>query len=186
MGAFTTNNPLVYAFAEYGRLVAAAPAAGHAQPRRTDLKSQESRRRLIHNILHTEKIHSQEELLKRLEKEGVDVTQATLSRDLKFLGVARVPDPSGEYVYTVSSPLEAAQDPFIRDDMRRQIVSIDFSGNLAVVKTKMGHAAGIAFGIDQLKIQDVIGTVGGDDTLLVVLKEGADRSQFLRDLTGET
>ena len=49
----------------------------------------------------------------------------------------------------------------------------------------MGHAPGIAFGIDQLKIQDVIGTVGGDDTLLVVLKEGADRNRFLKDLTGE-
>lgn len=113
------------------------------------------------------------------------MTQATLSRDLKFLGVARVPDTSGDYIYTVSSPVETAQDPFIRDDMRRQIVSIDFSANLAVIKTRMGHAPGIAFGIDQLKIRDVIGTVGGDDTLLVVLREGADRSKFLRELTGE-
>lgn len=56
---------------------------------RFNLKSQEARRRLIHGILHAERIHSQEELLKRLEKEGVDVTQATLSRDLKFLSVAR-------------------------------------------------------------------------------------------------
>ena len=156
-----------------------------AAPRRTDLKSQESRRRLIHNILHSEKVHSQEELLKRLKKEGVDVTQATLSRDLKFLGVARVPDPSGDYVYTVNAPAEAAQDPFVRDDMRRQVVSIKFSGNLAVIKTKMGHAPGIAFGIDQLKIPEVIGTVGGDDTLLVVLKEGVDRDRFLKDLMGE-
>jgi transcriptional regulator of arginine metabolism len=150
-----------------------------------DLKSQESRRRLIHGILHTEKIHSQEELLKRLEKEGVAVTQATLSRDLKFLTVSRVPDGEGEYVYTVDPPTERAQDPFIRDDLRREIVEVQFSGNLAVVKTRMGHAPGIAYGIDLLKIKDVIGTLGGDDTLLVVLKEGADRAKFLRDLTGE-
>jgi transcriptional regulator of arginine metabolism len=140
---------------------------------------------LIHTILRAEKIYSQEELLKRLEKEGVEVTQATLSRDLKFLGVARVPDQAGDYVYTVDPPLDAVPDPFVRDDMRRQIVSIDFSANLAVIKTKMGHAAGIAFGIDQLKIRDVIGTVGGDDTLLVVLREGADRDRFLKELTGE-
>jgi len=139
---------------------------------------------LIHGILRAEKIHSQEELLKRLEREGVEVTQATLSRDLKFLSVARVPDGSGEYLYTVDPPQEAAQDPFIRDDLRREIVGIEFSGNLAVVKTKMGHAPGIAYGIDHLKITDVIGTVGGDDTLLVVLKEGADRARFLRELTG--
>jgi transcriptional regulator of arginine metabolism len=140
---------------------------------------------LIHGILHAEKVHSQEELLKRLEREGVEVTQATLSRDLKFLSVARVPGGNGEYVYTVDPPQEAAQDPFIRDDLRREIVGIQFSGNLAVVKTKMGHAPGIAYGIDLLKIADVIGTLGGDDTLLVVLKEGADRAKFLKELTGE-
>ncbi len=151
----------------------------------TTLKSQESRRRLIHQILHTEKIHSQEALLKRLGKEGVAVTQATLSRDLKFLSVARVPDKSGDYVYTVDAPKETTQDPFIRDDLRREIISIQFSGNLAVVKTKMGYAPGIAYAIDQLKVSEVLGTVGGDDTLLVILKEGADRAKFLRAVTGE-
>ncbi len=153
--------------------------------RRADLKSQEARRRLIHNILTTAKIHNQEELLVRLQKEGIEVTQATLSRDLKFLGVARVPDTDGDYVYTVNAPPEAGPDPFVRDDMRRQIVSIDFSANLAVIKTKMGHAPGIAFGIDQLKLRDVIGTVGGEDTLLVVLREGTDHDRFLKEIMGE-
>ena len=71
------------------------------------------------------------------------------------------------------------------DDLRREIISIQFSGNLAVVKTKMGYAPGIAYAIDQLKIAEVLGTVGGDDTLLVILKEGADRAKFLRAVTGE-
>jgi transcriptional regulator of arginine metabolism len=156
-----------------------------AGARRAQLKSQESRRRLIHSILHAEKIHSQEELLKRLEHEGVEVTQATLSRDLKFLGVARVPDGEGDYVYTVDPPKEPAQDPFIRDDLRREITGISFSGNLCVIKTKLGHAGGIAYGIDLLRIPEVLGTLGGDDTLLVVLKEGADRKKFLAQITGE-
>ncbi|MCX7028796.1 MAG: ArgR family transcriptional regulator [Spirochaetes bacterium] len=151
----------------------------------TTLKSQESRRRLIQQILHSEKIHSQEALLKRLGKEGVTVTQATLSRDLKFLSVARVPDRSGEYVYTVDAPKESTQDPFILDDLRREIIAIQFSGNLAVVKTKMGYAPGIAYAIDQLKVSEALGTVGGDDTLLVILKEGADRAKFLKAVTGE-
>ncbi len=140
---------------------------------------------MIHTILHGEKIHNQEELLVRLEKQGIEVTQATLSRDLKFLGVARVPDAGGDYIYTVDAPAEAAPDPYVRDDMRRQIVGIDFSANLAVIKTKLGHAPGIAFGIDALKLPDVIGTVGGDDTLIVVLREGADRDRFLKNLMGE-
>jgi transcriptional regulator of arginine metabolism len=150
-----------------------------------ELKSQESRRRLIHSILHSQKIHSQEELLKRLEQEGVEVTQATLSRDLKFLSVARVPDSTGEYMYTVDPPKEPAQDPFIRDDLNRDITSIHFSGNLVVVKTKMGHAPGIAYAVDLLQIPEVLGTIGGDDTLLVILKEGADRDKFLKTLNGE-
>ena len=140
---------------------------------------------MIHSILHAERIHSQEELLKRLEQEGVEVTQATLSRDLKFLSVARVPDANGEYLYTVDPPKEASQDPFIRDDLKRHIISVQFSGNLAVVKTQMGHAPGIAYNIDLLNIPGVLGTLGGDDTLLVVLQEGADRSAFMRVLTGE-
>jgi transcriptional regulator of arginine metabolism len=113
------------------------------------------------------------------------VTQATLSRDLKFLSVARVPDTNGEYLYTVDPPKEPTQDPFIRDDLHREITGIHFSGNLAVVKTKMGHAPGIAYAIDLLNIPEVIGTVGGDDTLLVVLKEGADRGRFLRAISGD-
>ncbi len=149
------------------------------------MKSQEARRRLIHQVLHTEKVHSQEELARRLERQGVRVTQATLSRDLKFLSVARVPDHDGEYVYTVDPPQETVQDPFIRDDLRREITSIQFSGNLAVVKTKMGHAPGIAYAIDQLKVPEVIGTVGGDDTLLVILREDADRAKFLRAVSSE-
>ena len=55
----------------------------------------------------------------------MEVTQATLSRDLKFLGVSRVPDGRGEYVYTVDPPQEPAQDPFIRDDLRREIVDVE-------------------------------------------------------------
>jgi transcriptional regulator of arginine metabolism len=113
------------------------------------------------------------------------VTQATLSRDLKFLSVARVPNANGEYVYTVDPPQEPVQDPFIKDDLQREITSIQFSGNIAVIKTKYGHAGGIAYTIDLMHIPDVMGTLGGDDTLLVVLKEGADRNKFLRTISGE-
>ncbi len=60
------------------------------------------------------------------------------------------------------------------------ILDIQFSGNLAVIKTKLGHATGVAFDIDRLKIPEVIGTVGGDDTLIVVLKENANRDNFLK------
>ncbi|MCK4804517.1 MAG: ArgR family transcriptional regulator [Spirochaetes bacterium] len=112
------------------------------------------------------------------------VTQATLSRDLKALGVTRVFNPDDGYIYTSSfnKAENASPDPGTKPDLINGIKDIQFSGNLAVIKTRLGHATGFAFEIDQLKIPDVIGTIGGDDTILVVLRENADQESFLRAL----
>jgi transcriptional regulator of arginine metabolism len=149
------------------------------------LTAQETRRRLILSILQNERIHSQEELQQRLRQEAKEVTQATLSRDLKFLGIARVPDPKEGYVYAVKGEIEPVPEPYLRDDIARGIVDIQFSGNLAVVKTKLGHGHSVAIAIDRLEIPEVLGTIGGEDTLLVVFREKADHSTFIRKLTGE-
>jgi transcriptional regulator of arginine metabolism len=148
------------------------------------LTSQEARRRLILAILKAEKVHSQEELQQRLKREGWDVTQATLSRDLKFLGIARVPDPVEGYVYAVKEEVEPPPEPYLRDDIVRGLVDIHFSANLVVVKTKLGYGHSVAHTIDLLGIPEVLGTIGGEDTLLVVLRENADRDSFLAKLTG--
>jgi len=123
-------------------------------------------------------------LQQKLKREGWDVTQATLSRDLKFLGIARVPDPVEGYVYAVKDEVEPAPEPYLRDDLVRGIVDIQFSANLVVIKTKLGHGHSVAFAIDRLEIPEVLGTLGGEDTLLVVLHEDADRSSFMNRLTG--
>jgi transcriptional regulator of arginine metabolism len=148
------------------------------------LTGQEARRRLILSILKSVRIHSQEELQQRLKQEGWEVTQATLSRDLKFLGIARVPDPGEGYIYAVKDQVEPAPEPYVRDDIIRGIVDIQFSANLVVIKTKLGHGHSVAFAIDRLEIPEVLGTIGGEDTLLVILREDADRQSFLRKLTG--
>ncbi len=137
---------------------------------------------MILSILQDEKVHNQEELQQRLKLAGIDVTQATLSRDLKMLGIARIPDVAEGYIYAVKRELEKMPEPFIRDDIKRGIVKVQFSGNLAVIKTKLGHATGVAFAIDELNLPEIIGTLGGEDTLLVVLKEGTDRQKFLKAL----
>jgi transcriptional regulator of arginine metabolism len=133
-------------------------------------------------LLNREHIHSQEELRMKLKVRGVVVTQATLSRDLKMLGIVRVFDGRNGYVYKLNSTGVIGTGPVDRDDLIREISGITFSGNLAVVKTKLGHATGVAFEIDQLNLPDVIGTVGGDDTLLVVLREGGDREGLVKAL----
>ena len=140
---------------------------------------------MILSILQDEKVHSQEELQERLKLAGIDVTQATLSRDLKILGIARVPDPEEGYIYAVNRKSEKVPEPFLKDDIKRGVINVQFSGNLAVIKTKLGHATGVGFAIDQLELPEIIGTVGGEDTLLVVLKEGTDRTKFLKDLLGD-
>jgi transcriptional regulator of arginine metabolism len=151
------------------------------------------------------RVPSQDELKEKLSAAGVEVTQATLSRDLKALGVVRVFHPENGYFYACAlndvqtanggqflngtrgpngfhSP-DGEQAPD-RETLLRDIRDIRFSGNLAVIKTKMGYATGVAIGIDKLNIPDVVGTVGGDDTLLVVLKENSDQQSFLRALRG--
>lgn len=139
---------------------------------------------------------SQDELKEKLSAAGVEVTQATLSRDLKALGVVRVFHPDNGYFYACAlndiqsadaggtPEAEVEQDRPDRETLLRDIRDIQFSGNLAVIKTKMGYALGVAMGIDKLNIPDVVGTVGGDDTLLVVLKENCDQGSFLRELQG--
>jgi transcriptional regulator of arginine metabolism len=85
----------------------------------------------------------------------------------------------------VKNDIEPAPEPYLRDDITRGIVDIQFSGNLAVIKTKLGHGHSVAFAIDRLEIPEVLGTIGGEDTLLVVFREKADRSTFIRKLIGE-
>ncbi len=148
------------------------------------LTGQESRRRLILTILDQEKIHNQEQLQRRLQQEGDNVTQATLSRDLKFLGIARVPDPVEGYIYVIKEKADPTPEPYLRDDISRGITDIHFSGNLAVIKTKLGHGHSVSFAIDRLEIPYVLGTLGGEDTLLVIFSEGADKTGFVKSITG--
>jgi transcriptional regulator of arginine metabolism len=147
------------------------------------LRDQHLRKRLILSIISSEKVHNQCELREKLKAAGIEVTQATLSRDLKFLGVVRVFDPERGYVYTVSQSGQSS-DLDLREELIRGIKDIKFSGNLAIIKTKLGHATGVAYEIDQLKIPDILGTIGGDDTLLVVFKENGDHDSFLKALRG--
>ena len=154
--------------------------------RRTKLGDQSLRRRLILSIINNERVHNQCELREKLKEAGFEVTQATLSRDLKALGIARIFNPSNGYVYMYSPNGESRGDPItvLKEDLVREIKDIKFSGNLAVIKTKLGYATGVAYEIDQLRIPDIIGTIGGDDTLLVVFRENADRESLLRAIRG--
>lgn len=152
---------------------------------RTQVRSQNLRHRKILALIRDRSVGSQKELQELLDQEGIEVTQATLSRDLKALSVVRIFDPL-KGVYRYAAGARGEDEPEARNFAIGGITGLVFSGNLAVIKTRLGHATGVAFEIDRMDIPEVVGTVGGDDTLLVVLREGSDRETFMKRLrTGE-
>ena len=138
----------------------------------------------IRKLINNEQISSQEELLFRLKEEGVEATQSTLSRDLKFMRVGKIPHKDKGYIYIVPESLQSEQNEekaaaIVTDS----ILSIDFSLNTAVIKTLPGYAKAVTVLIDNENYFEVLGTIGGDDTILIVMREGVTPNELLDALT---
>ena len=137
----------------------------------------------IRGILEGRKISSQEELVAALRRRGFSVTQATLSRDLRDINVRRLPDGEGGYYYGyVDETARGGSSERLLEDFMRGFVSLEFSGTLGVVKTLPGHAAPVAYALDNLGLESILGTVAGDDTILVIPRDGLDRRRITREL----
>lgn len=138
------------------------------------------RLKIIQNLIENNIITSQEQLLILLKEAQVNVTQATLSRDLKMLKVGKVSDGSNGYIYTLPSimKLKESEQQYI-NDFKRGYLSIAFSLNICVVKTLPGHANSTAAAIDYLSFDEVISTIAGDDTIMVILSEDYTRDEFI-------
>lgn len=138
-----------------------------------------SRLEVIRLILSSQEISCQEDLLKELRREGYQITQATLSRDLKLLKVAKAASMSGKSVYILPNNTMYKRirehRPVSEMLMSNGVQSIRFSGNLCVIKTRPGYASSIAYDIDNSSIPEIIGTVAGDDTIMIVLEENCSR-----------
>lgn len=131
----------------------------------------------IRKIIRSEMISSQEELIKRLRECGVEITQSTLSRDLKFMNVAKVPHKSKGYVYVL--PNAAHHEINVSSNISDNITGLSFSGNLGILKTKSGYASAISVPIDNLDCPAILGTIAGDNTILLILREDARRNQVI-------
>lgn len=124
----------------------------------------------MRKILQQKVFDSQEKVLEVLRKQGFNVTQATVSRDMRQLKVSKVSDSQYGYRYVVSNNiLPEDENPKSWTDGAREIM---FSGNLAVIKTLPGYASSIATLIDNIKAPEILGTVAGDDTIIVVAQQG--------------
>lgn len=137
-------------------------------------------------LISSQELCCQEDVLKALAKEGFVVTQATLSRDMKQLKVAKATNLSGKYFYVlpnetmykrVSSPKSAAEMMLTSGFM-----SVNFSGNIGVVKTRPGYASSLAYNIDNGGLSTILGTIAGDDTILIVIGEGYDHETVISEL----
>jgi transcriptional regulator of arginine metabolism len=148
------------------------------------MKVKAQRLNVVRQLIADHKVGSQEELLNLLEAEGFSTTQATLSRDLKALKVAKHPDIEGGYAYVLPEENDSKED----DDNNEifpvsGLESIEFSGNMAVMKTRPGFANSIASIIDSNSPYEVLGTIAGDDTILIISKEGVSRPDVINALS---
>lgn len=123
----------------------------------------------ILEIIKQQRIASQEALREQLLLLGTDVTQATLSRDIRELRLVKVPDADGHSHYSI--PEEWESTPPLEALLPTLFQSADGTGNLLVVKTRKGGAQTVAAGIDWEEWPEVLGTLAGDDTILMVLRE---------------
>ena len=137
-------------------------------------------------LISSMELGSQEEVLRMLEKEGFKLTQATLSRDLKQLKVAKAASMNGKYVYVLPNDTmyKRITKPISAIEMLKSsgYVSINFSGNMGVIKTRPGYASSIAYNIDASDVPHIIGTIAGDDTIFIVIKEGYSHEEVISAL----
>lgn len=150
-------------------------------------KAKADRLETLKMIISSQELGSQNEVLEALAKEGYKLTQATLSRDLKRLKVAKAASISGKYVYVlpnetmyrrVKSPRKASEML-----LTTGYVSINFSANMGVIRTRPGYASSIAYNIDNSDIPNILGTIAGDDTIFIVIKEGVEYEDVVEQLS---
>ena len=150
------------------------------------MKTKNNRLETLRMIISSRQLGSQEELLNALQQEGFKLTQATLSRDLKQLKVAKASTTRGDYVYVLPNDTmykRVSTPANIREMMSSSgVLSIDFSGNMGVVKTRPGYASAIAWNIDSSDLPSVMGSIAGDDTIFIVIKEGYSHEEVLNSL----
>lgn len=147
----------------------------------------DTRLEVIKLIISSQEIGTQEELMQELAKAGYPSTQGTVSRDLRQLRIGKGSNEAGNLVYMLPEQrrFQRVSDTHMTVQQMNRLgaVAVKFSQNLAVIHTPPGHASHVAYDIDRASIPSILGTIAGDDTILVVLAEGADRPSVLDSIS---
>ncbi len=141
-------------------------------------KIKKVRQQKIKELIQTREISTQEELVSELRKSDISVTQATLSRDLREIGVVKISKGLGDYVYKIADEVSSSERE-LKNKFLNFVRDIKDTGNLILIKTPPGEAQGVARVIDLAEIEYILGTVAGDDTILVVV-DSADNTKKVK------
>lgn len=132
----------------------------------------------IEKLILSENISSQEELMRLLRKEGIECTQATLSRDLRQMGVVRIPGEKGGYRYTLGGRNVQPEENLRSFSIVSVVRTIIDANSMVVLKTRPGHANSVAVVIDNAERYEIAGTIAGDDTLLVIPRDNISQANI--------
>lgn len=138
----------------------------------------QNRHERIIEIIHAHDIETQDELLEKLKEDGFEVTQATISRDIKQLQLVKVAGQDGHYKYAVSQHSGTKTALKFKTILKETVVKVDYAQNIVVLKTYSGMAQAAAAAIDALQMQDIVGSVAGDDTILIVMRSSEIAGDF--------
>ena len=132
----------------------------------------------ILRIISEQEIETQDDLIAKLKENGFDVTQATVSRDIKQLGLVKTTDGEGKYRYSAPHPSSSGSDSTFKNILSEAIISSESAENMVVVKTYSGMANAAAAAIDALASDRILGSIAGDDTILIVTKNDETAEEF--------
>lgn len=149
------------------------------------MPSKEYRQRLIEELVENEFISTQAEIAEHLGRRGIKVTQATISRDVNELRLVRLPAGNGQHRYR-STPLAAQEDVLgeLSQRFRLFVRDLDRGENAIVITTDEGHASGIAYVIDKLEREEIVGSLAGQNTILVIARSTAGAKKILEEFEG--
>jgi len=137
-----------------------------------------SRQKVILDIIKNNDIDTQNQLIEALELRGVHSTQATISRDIKELRLVKELTPRGVYRYAVNSGEILNHSERLTIILKESVTSIDYAQNIVVVKTLPGLASAVCSAIDKMNVKDTVGTLAGDDTAFIVMRDSDSAKVF--------
>ncbi len=139
----------------------------------------------ILELIRSEAIDTQELLAEKLAQNGFNVTQATISRDIRELKITKVSMQNGGFRYAVTERVGGETSKRLVRVLKEGIVSVDYAGNILVIKTLQGMAMAVAAAVDSMEDDDIMGTIAGDDTIFCAVKSEEKAIAFIDRLKSE-